>query len=262
MTGLEKYNDMIMNELINVDEDFESYENLDNLTGIQLKQVQQKLMQRKGGFGSPMQKAATGKQGTAAINPNPDSYVGQIDLKIWYDRGTTLNEVLPVPFFAPIQRYGFFKGIEYTETGRIVNLQENPVANGADLIRYSNGADEAIIYIEGMNFDYMTLLEAIKNDEFEISKIRLLCEKGLDTFFFTTGIKTYGRTSFGKHFSNDSIPFISQNSPVAYKDNILDLDFKMNIQKDLGYVYNMPKHDIIQESALIMSLFIKRFIRK
>lgn len=253
--SIERYNQLIIDEL-GMDNDFES---LENLTPMQIERL--KLAHSKG-IGSPVIKNALGRMVTVPGNPTPNSYVGQVDLFLQYDRGADLNEVLPVPIFSVLSRYGLYKGLEYYGLGRITAVSDTPNAQGRDEITYSDGTLGARILVQGINFDYMSLLNNSRSDELQIDKIRFQCDAGLEASFFNTGIKTYGRTALGKTFSNDSVPFLSQQSPVQYRGNILDVDAKLKVQKDLGFVYYMPKFTEVGESKLIVSLFLKSFTRK
>jgi hypothetical protein len=131
-------------------------------------------------------------------------------------------------------------------------------------IAYAKGEDQAEVTITGLTGSWGVLMKGIlTGEEYELTKIRLTAPSGYEDKFFSTYIKLFGRTSLGKTYLNDTVPFLSQKSPLQYDKTILDIDVRATIQKDNGLIYGMPAPSILSKDIPItFSLFISKLARK
>jgi hypothetical protein len=197
-------------------------------------------------------------------NPPAGSFVAQFDFKAYYTSIGSSNvqtDTLPIPLFMPLHEASNYKGID-TPTG--VSISGTSLKDVYSLTYSKTGFSDAVLAIEGLTSSWGVLQRGILSlEEYELSKVRLSVEGGLETYFFSTYMKLFGRSALGKTFMNDSVPFISQKSPLQYDKTILDLDVKLHIQKDTGIVYGMPAPTFIgTNSPITFSLFVSRLARK
>ena len=233
--------------------DVESFENLEDYENLRMR----------GGFGLPQFKTAQSPQ-QAAIpgNPPAQSYVAQYDFKVYYSTQTDRipENIIPVPLFMPIQEIGLYTGIDMP-SGVIL---QSPTFSDSYIFSYRKGESLFSITIEGLTSSWGVLMKGIlTGEEYELTKIRLTAPSGYEDKFFSTYIKLFGRTSLVKTYLNDTVPFLSQKSPLQYDKTILDLDVRFTIQKDNGLIYGMPAPAVLPVNIPItFSLFISKLVRK
>jgi len=261
MNTIELYRKQLLKALKR--KDVESFEDLENIENYD---ENYESLRMRGGFGLPLFKSASrphmpGLPG----NPSAQAYVAQYDFKIYYlSHRERITKTLPVPIFMPLFTQSLYRGcLDLPQNILLTNvsLNENLVI---DYVDTSVAGSQAKIVVEGLTSDYTSLhLGILSSEEYEISKIRLTCTEGFEQEFFNTYIKAFGRTSLGKVYQQDTIPFISQKSPLQFAKNILDIDVKVHIQKDSGLIYGMPSAEIIGDNAPVtFSLFITKLNRK
>jgi len=237
--------------------DIESYEDFENYN------EDYENLRMRGGFGLPQFKTAQSPQ-QAAIpgNPPAKSYVAQYDFKVYYTvhSETRINEILPVPLFMPIHEISLYNGIDMPSG---VILTTTNLSN-IYVYRYLKGNQNTDLEIVGLTSSWGVLMKGIlTGEEYELTKIRLTTPYGFEDKFFSTYIKLFGRTSLGKTYLNDTVPFLSQKSPLQYDKTILDIDLRFTIQKDNGLIYGMPAPTVLPINVPItFSLFISKLVRK
>jgi hypothetical protein len=131
-------------------------------------------------------------------------------------------------------------------------------------LNYFKAPNSSIVKIVGLTSSWGVLMKGIlTGEEYELTKIRLTAPSGYEDKFFSTYIKLFGRTSLGKTYLNDTVPFLSQKSPLQYDKTILDIDIRFTIQKDNGLIYGMPAPIVLPINVPItFSLFISKLVRK
>lgn len=256
MNSIELYKKQLAKALLN--KNVESYE--DNYDGEDYENLRM-----RGGFGLPQFKQAKnrptiGLPGNAPAN----SFVAQYDFKVYYSTvGTTapITDTLPVPLFMPLHEISLYNGIDLPSG---ISISAISTKDKYELTYSKTGKDSAIVIIEGLTSSWGVLQRGIISlEEYDLNKIRLSVGSGYEQHFFTTYLKLFGRTSLGKTYQNDSVPFISQQSPLQYDKTKLDLDVKLHIQKDSGLIYGMPSPETIGvNTPITFSVFISGLARK
>jgi len=237
--------------------DIESYEDLENYN------EDYENFRMRGGFGLPQFKTAQNPQ-QAAIpgNPPAQSYVAQYDFKVYYisHSETRITDILPVPLFMPIQEISLYQGIDLPSGVTFVNATFSDIYS----LAYMKGSHISEVKIVGLTSSWGVLMKGIlTGEEYQLNKIRLTAPSGHEDKFFSTYIKLFGRTSLGKTYLNDTVPFLSQKSPLQYDKTILDIDVRFTIQKDNGLIYGMPAPSTLATNIPItFSLFISKLVRK
>jgi len=220
-------------------------------------------LRMRGGFGLPMFKQAKNRivRGLPGNMP-ANSFVAQYDFKISYTSigGTPIDDMLPVPLFMPLHEISGYKGIDMPTGVTISNLN---LKDKYELTYTKSGRTDTIITIEGLTSSWGVLQRGILSlEEFDINKIRLTVAEANANKFFSTFMKLFGRSSIGKTFLNDNVPFLSQQSPLQYAKNILDLDVRLHIQKDTGIVYGMPAPATVSAGdGITFSVFVSALAR-
>jgi len=233
--------------------DVESFENLEDYENLRMR----------GGFGLPQFKTAQSPQ-QAAIpgNPPSQSYVAQYDFKVYYSTHseTRINDIIPIALFMPVHEISLYNGIDMPSAMTLTNAS---FMNEYELT-YFKGSQNSNVKIVGLTSSWGVLMKGIlTGEEYELTKIRLTAPSGHEDKFFSTYIKLFGRTSLGKTYLNDTVPFLSQKSPLQYDKTILDIDVSFTIQKDNGLIYGMPAPAVLSINIPItFSLFISKLVRK
>jgi hypothetical protein len=233
--------------------DVESFENLEDYENLRMR----------GGFGLPQFKTAQSPQ-QAAIpgNPPAQSYVAQYDFKIFYSvhGDTRITDILPVPLFMPIHEISLYNGVDMP----VGVILANSTIDNIYEFTFIKGENYSTLKILGLTSSWGVLMKSIlTGEEYELTKIRLTAPSGHEDKFFSTYIKLFGRTSLGKTYLNDTVPFLSQKSPLQYDKTILDIDIRFTIQKDNGLIYGMPAPAVLSINIPItFSLFISKLVRK
>jgi len=265
MNSIELYQKQLAKALKN--SDIESYEGYDDdyeeLDDLENYRFRRGFSRR--GFGMPLiKRASKGYSGRLPGNMPASSFVAQYDFKVYYiDKGNVnpINDTLPVPLFMPLHEISNYNGIEMP-SGVVVT--EVDKSDKYTIYYRREGQDEASLIIEGLTGPWGVLQQGVLSlEEFDITKVRLSVESGQESKFFSTYLKLFGRSSLGKTFLNDSVPFLSQKSPLQYDKTILDVDVKLHVQKDTGLIYGMPAPASMDlYKPITFSLFISGLARK
>jgi len=267
MNSIELYQKQLAKALRN--SDIESYEGYDDdyeeLDDLENFRFARRGFSRRGRFGMPLIRRAKGYSGRLPGNVPASAFVAQYDFKLRYShRGAVqkIDDTLPVPLFMPLHEISNYNGIEMPSGVVITSIEDN---DKYEITYHKDGYDDAKIIIEGLTSSWGVLQRGIlSGEEFDITKVRLSVESGQETKFFSTYLKLFGRSSLGKTFLNDSVPFLSQKSPLQYDKTILDVDVKLHVQKDTGLIYGMPSALITDDvnKTITFSLFISGMARK
>ncbi len=252
MDAIKKYEQQLKRAIES--SDFDSYE----------ANYEENFLKTAGGLGLPMIKRATARPTGIAGNPSPKSYVAQIDLRISYLQQTEgrLNAKLDVPLFAPELAFAQYPRLETYNSGISLNMGNVFNTGGVMEYMYYNSSEYIKIKVEGVNFYYTPFLMSLMTSEVRLSKIRFKApHEDAAAYFFNTRLKTYGISNTGKVFDDDSLPFLSQSSPLQYDKRILDVDVNVILQKDRGLIYQMPEYNAISTNPLTLSLFIEAIAR-
>lgn len=254
MNSIELYKKQLAKALLT--KNVESYEDIEG--------EDYENLRMRGGFGLPQFKQAQRRTtGGLPGNVSANSFVAQYDFKVYYSTigANPITDTLPVPLFMPLHEISLYNGIDLPSGISITGIS---VKDKYELSYSKTDKDNASVTIEGLTSSWGVLQRGIVSlEEYDLNKIRLSVGSGHEQHFFTTFLKLFGRTSLGKTYQNDSVPFISQQSPLQYDKTKLDLDVKLHIQKDSGLIYGMPSPATIGANAPItFSVFISGIARK
>lgn len=257
---LQKYLDEL--EKIAAKGDFEAYEvmeQLENFTPAQIEAFKQKNPQlfaqminrfKSTGRAIPQNVIIAGNVAASALAAQLD-----IVLTVTSDAGKGNLEVY---LFNELQKWANYRGLSQGLGAQHTVFVEQ-VTTGRHGFAYADGGNNQTIFVSAIQQQYTAFMNALKTDKFSVFKMRLKTDNAMAGEVFSMNISHYTKTLFGKADFN-SIPVASQESPMQYKTNILDIDCKFDISKENGLYMVIPYDFAAKSSYLIgVSLFINNF---